>query len=142
MDAREYLSQAFISEQKIECLFDRLDWLNSMAERCRIRMGELPDTGIDGEPGWDLIRDIIFLERIIKDDIDDLIGLRNKIENFIIDTRDRMMIAVLKGRYLSYRSFEEISRELNCDRRTVARKHAAGLKRVQKILDMREEDGE
>ena len=141
MDAREYLSQAFISEQKIECLFDRLDWLNDLAQRCEIRMGEIPDNGTDGEPGWDLIRDIIFLERIIKDDIDDLIGLRNKIENFIIDTRDRMMIAVLKGRYLSYQSFEEISRELNCDRRTVAKKHSAGLKRVQAILDERG-DGE
>ena len=141
MTAREYLEQPSVSEQKIECLFDRLDWLNDLAQRCEIRMGEVPNTGLDGSPGHDLIMDIILIERLIKDRIDDLEGLRNEIENTIVETRDREMIAVLKGKYLNFRSFAEIGEELGCSKQSVVGKYAAGLKRVQAILDERG-DGE
>lgn len=140
MDAKEYLEQPFVDEQKIECLFDRLDWMNDIAQRCEIRMGEVPNTGLDGTPGYDLIMDIILIERLVKERIDDLEGLRNEIENTIIETGDKMMIDVLKGKYLNFKSFEEISDELGCSRRTVAAKFAAGLRRVQAILDERGEE--
>jgi len=115
MDARHYLSQARLLNNRIKSYENELEYINALA------LGPSgpyygPDK-IKGPPNLQapFIRylDKIFeLEKIINDEIDKLIQLKQQISKVIAEINDPKLELILRERYINCRNWEDIAFDL------------------------------
>ncbi len=143
MNALEFLSQAYLLEQQVECKLAQIELLKSLAS-C---MSGKPT---DQEPVKhtrnvckmeETVLKIMEAERELDAQIDELVDTKMEIARVISQIRNVTYRLIMEKRYLTFNRFEEIAVDLHYCIRTVQRMHAKALEVVQGILD-KMEDGD
>ena len=132
MTAREYLSQAYRLDNRINSKIDQLTSLNDLATKCTSSISGMPkNPNWDGSTMTDTVAKIIDLQAEINDDIDRLVDLKRELVKVIksVDNIDCQLL--LEGRYLTW---EQIAVEMGFRVRHVYEVHSDALKKIEKIL--------
>jgi len=136
MKAKEYLSQAYRLDSRINSKIDQLGSLNDLATKCTSNISGMPKApNHGGSVLEDSIVKIIGLQDEINRDIDRLVDLKRELVKVIKAVDDIDCQLLLEGRYLCYKSWEQIAVEMGFRLRHVYEVHSAALNKVEKILD-------
>lgn len=133
MQAKEYLSQAMSIDKRIREKKESILRLRDMTERVTQSLSLTPH-GTDGEHGIDAaVARIVDVEREMEQDIAKLTLLRVEILQTIDAVPDDDARRVLALRYLDYKEWSEIAREMEVSIRWAHKLHAKGLAQVDEI---------
>lgn len=111
--AKNYLSQAFGLNQRIESKIDQIGVLNDLATKATVTYSDMPKSPKrDGSRMEDAIIKIIDLEAEINQDMMKLVELKKDIIRRIKAVEGAELQTILELRYLSYMRWEEIAIEL------------------------------
>ena len=135
MIAKEYLSQAFRLDNRINSKIDQIASLNDLATKCGSSITGMPR---NPSPATSLMADavskIVDLQAEINCDIDALVDIKCDLVKTIKAVDDVDCQLLLEGRYLCYKSWEQIAVEMDFRVRHVYEVHSNALKIVEKIL--------
>ncbi|MGL5997120.1 MAG: hypothetical protein ACRC1I_11475 [Pseudomonas proteolytica] len=135
MEAKEYLSQAFRLDNRINSKIDQIALLNDLATKCTSRLTGMPHNPSPGNSQMaDAIAKIVDLEAEINRDIDALVDIKCDLVKTIKAVNDIDCQLLLEERYLCYKSWEQIAVEMDFRVRHVYEVHNDALKKVEKIL--------
>ena len=135
MTAKEYLSQAFWLDRKIDSKLQQVLALRELAEKTTSVMTEDVVSHTRNVCSvQDVIAKIVDLESEMNRDIDRLIDLKRDIGNAIskVDSPNEQII--LEYRYLDRQSWHDIAEKIGLHPRTVFRLHEQGLRKIEKNL--------
>lgn len=133
INAKEYLSQALWLDQRIDSKLQQLDSLRSLAIKVTTNFTqERVSGGNDVTSSVEkAIVKIVDLENEINEDIDELVDLKKDILQTINLLSDINYRLILEMRYISGKSWEEISEELNYSIRGIYKIHGKALKKIE-----------
>lgn len=133
MTAKEYLSQAYRLDQRINSNIEEITRLREMA--CGIAppsWEEKVQTSRSGDaPFARCLEKIMDLEDTVNREIDTLVDLKRQIRAVIEDVPNTDERLVLRYRYIHNCTWEQIGSELNADARTIRRWHGDALQKVK-----------
>ena len=136
MQAKEFLNQAFLIDQRIRSKSEQIRTLNEIATSCSATLTGMPrNPNRGGSRMADAVCKMIDLENEIARDMDRLIEVKREIITVINAVDDVVLRTLLEKRYLCGATWEEISVDLCFNRRWTLRLHDKALEAVQKILD-------
>lgn len=133
MTAKEYLSQAYRLDQRINSNIEEISRLREMV--CSI-----------SSPSWEervqtsrhtdalfvrCLEKIMDLEKVVNGEIDTLVDLKRQIRTTIESVPNTDEQLVLRYRYIHNCTWEQIGNELNADARTIRRWHGDALQKVK-----------
>lgn len=136
MTAKEYLSQAFHIDRRINSKLEQLQALRDLATRTNMPLSDMP-----GSPNRnitkmeDAIVKIVDLSEEIDADVDRLVDLKVEITHAIKKVDDTECALLLELRYLCYKTWEQIAVELGYDIRHIYRLHHFALQKVEVPAD-------
>ncbi|MGI6449022.1 MAG: DUF1492 domain-containing protein [Desulfitobacteriia bacterium] len=135
MNAKEYLSQAFWLDQRINSKLEQLESLRSLATKVTTNLSqEKVSCGNDVTKIREkTIVKIIDLENEIDDDIDKLVDLKADIMEAIGQVDEPICQLLLEMRYINGKTWEEVASVLGIDIRTAFRLHGKSLKEIEHI---------
>lgn len=136
MKAKEYLSQAYKLNQRIDSKLEQLEVLKSMSMKVTSCFSHTKVCGGNMEKSQmekTLVK-IIDLSNEINDEIDRFIELKMLIMETIQKVEDVNCQLLLEKRYINGKSWEEISEELKYSISGVFKIHGQALKEIDKIL--------
>lgn len=114
MKAKDYLSQAYRLDQRINSKIEQVATLNELATKCTSTLTGMPRNPNKGSsPMADAICKIIDLENEINRDIDRLVDLKAEIVTVIKAVDNPEYQTLLELRYLCFKTWEQISVEMN-----------------------------
>lgn len=135
MNAKEYLSQTFIINKRINSKLQQVEALRRLALKVNSTFEEDKVTKTRKQsPMEDAIVKIIDLENEINADIDELIDIKRKIAREISLLSDENYRMILELRYVALMKWEEISVATGYDLRWVYRIHRKAIKEFEKPL--------
>jgi DNA-directed RNA polymerase specialized sigma subunit len=136
MKAKEYLSQAYKLNQRIDSKLEQLEVLKSLVTKVNTCFTHTKVSGgnIEKSRMENTLVKIIDLSNEINDEIDRYIDLKVEIMETIQKVEDIKCQLLLEKRYINGKSWEEISKDLNYSIRGVFKIHNEALKEVDKIL--------
>ena len=133
MTAKEYLSQAYRLDQRINSNLEEVARLREMAASISSpNWGERVETSRSPDPPFvRCVMRMMELEEVINRETDMLVTLKKQIRTVIeaVPNMDEQM--VLRYRYIHNCTWEQIGDEMNADPRTVRRWHGEALKHVK-----------
>jgi DNA-directed RNA polymerase specialized sigma subunit len=136
MTAKEYLSQVYWLNRIINNKIEQKEELEALAERTTI--DPTKEKVIGGRQSTSPMEDatvkLIDLSHEINDDIDELIKLREEVEETIEEVEDYRYRTILEMRYLKGKPWKDVSSDIGFDKRWVMRLHSRALKEVDEIL--------
>ena len=133
MTEKEYLSQAYRLDQRINSNIEEISRLREMV--CSI-----------SSPSWEekvqtsrhtdasfvrCLEKIMDLEKVVNGEIDTLVDLKRQIRTTIESVPNTDEQLVLRYRYIHNCTWEQIGNELNADARTIRRWHGDALQKVK-----------
>ena len=129
MTIRDYLSQAYRLDQRIDSDIEEVSRLREMASGISSPvLGDKVQTSHSGEaPFVRSIEKIMALEERINKEIDLLVDLKEQIRSVISAVPDVDERMVLRYRYIQGLTWEQIGLEMNADERTIRRWHGNAL---------------
>ena len=136
MTAKEFLSRAYRLDKKIDWKIQQVDSLNNLATKAS---GTL--TGMPRNPSpspsrlADVVTKIVDLEEVINVEIDRLVDIKTEITDVIRSVENEDYRSLLELRYLCFKEWEDIAREMNYSLRWTYTMHGRALAVVDKILD-------
>ena len=131
MTAKEYLSQAYRLDQRINSKIEQISSLNELATKCTAALNGMPGSSDHGKSTMsDAIIKIIELQEEINNDIDKLVDLKREIVRLIKAVEDSDLQTLLELRYLCFKTWEEIAVEMNYSNKWVRIKHSNALNAV------------
>ena len=131
MTAKEYLSQAFHIDQRISSKLSQVMRLREAATNCTATLSDMPRPDSPSRQQMtDTICKIVDLEREINEDIDRLVDLKAEARRAINAVSDPDQQLILELRYLCYKPWNEIMRELGYSEPTIYRLHGEALKKI------------
>ena len=131
MTTKEYLSQAYRLDQRINSKIEQVASLNDLAIKATSVL-----TGMPHEPSpsasrmANVIAKIIDLQGEINEDIDRLVDLKVEIVNTIRGISNLQYQIVLEKRYLCFFTWEQIAEDMDYDLRYLYKIHNRALKAV------------
>jgi len=132
MMAKEYLSQAFRLDQRINSKLEQVANLRDLATKATASIHAERVSGTkQRSPMENAIVKLIDLEREIDADIDKLVDLKREIIGVINSVEQPEYHLLLELRYLSYKTWEEIAEVMNYSWRNVHYVHSKALKTVK-----------
>ena len=133
MTAKEYLSQAYRLDQRINSNIEEVTMLREMASSISSpSWGEMVQTSRSTEaPFVRSLEKIMDLEDTINKEIDTLVCLKKQIRTVIEAVQNTDERLVLRYRYIHNCTWEQIGNELNADARTIRRWHGEALLKVK-----------
>lgn len=135
MKAKEYLSQAYRLDKRINSKLDQIASLSELATKCTSTLTGLPrNPNRGGSTVADAIGNVIDLQVEINNDIDRLVDLKRELTRTIKAVDDVDCQLLLEGRYLCYKSWEQIAVEMGFRLRHVYEVHSKALNKIEKIL--------
>ena len=135
MKAKEYLSQAYRLDNRINSKIDQVASLNDLATKCTSNVTGMPKAPNQGSSTMaDAVVKIIDLQAEINRDIDRLVDLKRELTRTIKAVDDVDCQILLEGRYLCYKSWEQIAVEMGFRLRHVYEVHSKALNKIEKIL--------
>ncbi len=142
MNAKEYLSQAFHIDQRIDSKLQQVMRLRESAAKCTRTISDMPRAG---SPNLQTLEStvckIIDLENEINEDIDRLIDLKAEARKVINEVSDPDQQLILELRYLCYKSWDDIMEALGYSETSIYRLHGEALKKVVVPAAYAETDG-
>jgi hypothetical protein len=135
LSAKEYLSQAYRIDQRINSKLEQIRSLRILAEKAGAALSEVPpDKNTRNVHRMeDVLCEMIDLESEIKTDMTDLIRLKREVVTIIKCVEQPELQTILELRYLCFKTWEEIAVELHLDIRWVHRMHNKALNEVDAI---------
>lgn len=114
MTAKEYLSQAYRLDQRIDSKIEQVASLNDLATKCTATISGMPhNPSRSTSPMADTIDKIIDLQAEINRDIDTLVDLKREIVTVIKAVDNPEYQTLLEKRYLCFLHWEQIAVDMN-----------------------------
>ena len=135
LDAKEYLNQARLLDQRISAKLDRVARLRSLTEKVTATIGPEVRSGARNVTTLEnrIIR-LVAAEDDLNADIDRLVDLKQEISDTISRIGDPDSQLLLELRYLCFRNWNEIAGVLGYHVRTVQRLHGRALRELAQIM--------
>ena len=134
-DAKIYLMQVQIYDQIINSKLQDLAKLKDMITKITPSLSDSGgSSGNSQDKLGDTIAKIVDLENEINEEIDAFIEKRRSVARTLLMVKDPNQFAVLHGRYMLSKSFEQIAFEMHMTYRNICYIHGKGLQSVEKIL--------
>ena len=136
MKAKEYLSQAIRFDHRISSRLEQLENLKALAMRVTSNLTQEKVSGGRNMRGpfENTMAKIIDLEKEINQEVDQFIELKQEIMDTICQVEDVNCQLVLEKRYISGKSWGDISLELGYSQDWIFKIHRRGLKEISGIL--------
>lgn len=134
MDAKEFLSQATVLNEKINMDFLHRERLREMLNRFggssnlqreRVQGGELPCS-----PATKLVDQIADLDRLIEQEIVEYEVVLAQIKDAIASCGDFNEIQILRGRYLEKQKWVELGQKIGLSERRMMEIHNSALSKI------------
>ena len=139
MTAKEYLSQAYKLDQRINSKLEQVAALRSLSQKVTASYNHHPGSNTRNTSSLEnTILRLMQVEEELNASIDSLVDLKIEIAKTIsfLENTDHQIL--LEKRYLSFHSWEEIAEALQCTVRWVHERHKRALEAMQSLLDDRE----
>ncbi|HJI60709.1 MAG TPA: DUF1492 domain-containing protein [Ruminococcus bromii] len=131
MTAKEYLSQAYRLDKRIDSKIEQLKSLNLLATKCTSTLSDMPKSqSISNSRLEDTVVKIVDLQEEINRDIDSLVDLKRDIVRTIKSVQNPEYQIILELRYLCFKTWEEIAVQMNCSIDNVFKIRKNALKSV------------
>ena len=131
MSTKDYLSQAYRIDQRINSKLSQVMRLREAATSCTETLSDMPRPDSPSRQQMaDTICKIVDLEREINEDIDRLVDLKAEARRAINAVSDPDQQLILELRYLCYKPWNEIMTELGYSEPTIYRLHGEALKKI------------
>ena len=131
MTAKEYLSQAYRLDKRIDSKIEQLKSLNLLATKCTSTLSDMPKSqSISNSRLEDTVVKIVDLQEEINMDIDSLVDLKRDIVKTIKSVQNPEYQIILDLRYLCFKTWEEIAVQMNCSIDNVFKIRKNALKSV------------
>ena len=131
MTAKEYLSQAYRLDKRIDSKIEQLKSLNLLATKCTSTLSDMPKSqSISNSRLEDTVVKIVDLQEEINRDIDSLVYLKRDIVRTIKSVQNPEYQIILELRYLCFKTWEEIAVQMNCSIDNVFKIRKNALKSV------------
>ena len=137
MTAKEYLSQAYRLDQRINSKLEQLASLNDLSTKCTATLSGMPHSPNRGNSTMaDTIVKIIDLQHEINDDIDKLVDLKRELVAVIKAVDNPECQTLLELRYLCFKTWEQIAVDMNYGIDNIYKLHnkAAAMVKVPTVL--------
>lgn len=135
MTAKEYLSQAYRIDQRINAKLEQLERLRALSRKTTATYGtESVSHTRNVSSMEDSVIRLIALENEINRDIDRLVDLKREIYGIFQRIQDPELQLLLELRYLCFKNWNEISVILELEGRYVFKLHSRALAEVSKII--------
>ena len=132
MTTKEYLSQAYRLDQRIQSKQEQVASLNELAESCTAAMSGMPGSPNRGSTKMsDAVCKILDLEDSIAADMNALIILKAEIIKSIKEVEGVDYQLILEKRYICGKSWPEIAVDMGYKMRWLFKMHDEALKRVK-----------
>lgn len=114
MTAKEYLSQAYRLDQRIDSKIAQVASLNDLATKCTATLTGMPrNPNRGGSTMADAVCKIVDLQEEINRDIDRLVDLKREIVVVIKAVENPEYQVMLEKRHLSFQTWEQIAVDMN-----------------------------
>lgn len=114
MTAKEYISQAYRLDQRIDSKIAQVASLNDLATKCTATLTGMPrNPNRGGSTMADAVCKIVDLQEEINWDIDRLVDLKREIVAVIKAVENPEYQVMLEKRYLSFQTWEQIAVDMN-----------------------------
>ncbi len=135
LSAKDYLSQAYRIDQRINSKIEQVQSLRDLAEKATATLSDVPPSkGTRNIHRMeDVIAKMVDLESEINADLTHLINLKHEIVTVIKCVESPELQTLLELRYLCFKTWEQIAVELHFDLRWVHRLHNRALNEVDAI---------
>lgn len=135
MTAKEYLSQAYRLDRRIDSKLEQITALRATAAKTTVVMNDTPVSHTRNvHTLQDTIAKIVDMEHELDSEIDALVDLKRDITQLIKKVINPQCQMILEMRYLTYKSWREIAEALEVDDRYVYKLHGAALREFEKFL--------
>ena len=132
MKAKEYLSQAYRLDQRIDAKIEQVMSLRNLAAKATSTLSDAAPSGTRNVHRMeDIIIKIIDFENEINADIDRLVDLKREIMAVIRSIHDPDYCTVLELRYLCFKPWEQIAVEMGYSIDNVYKLHRMALKTLE-----------
>lgn len=132
MKAKDYLSQAYKLNHRIDCKLRQTENLRDLATRATASIHAERVSGTkQRSPMENAIVKLIDLEHEINSDIDRLVDMKREISVVISKLSSPSHKILLELRYLEGKTWDEISKAMDYDLRWVYRLHGKALKEIE-----------
>lgn len=134
MNIREYLSQAYRLDQRINSKLEQVASLNELATKCTSTLTDMPRNPNRGTSTMaDAVGKIVDLQAEINCDIDALVDLKRDIVALIKQIENAEYQTLLEKRYLCFMTWEQIAVDLNYSIHHLYKLHNAALDVCERI---------
>lgn len=135
MKAKEYLSQAYRLDQRIDAKIEQVMSLRNLAAKATSTLSDAAPSGTCNVHRMeDIIIKIIDFENEINADIDRLVDLKREIVSTIKTVPNLECQMLLELRYLCFKPWEQIAVEMGYGIDNIFRLHQKALKEVDKTI--------
>ena len=132
MTPKEYLEQAYWLDCRINSKLRQLAELQDMPTKTTSLMhNDVVSRSRNVHSMQDVIDKIIDLRDEVNAEIDRLVDLRKEIVAVITAVENPEYQALLEMRYLCFKSWQDIAREMQCSESNVYKLHARALKEIK-----------
>jgi len=131
MNSKEYLSQAYRIDQRINSKLEQVRSLNELATKATNTISDMPGSATRNVHQMeDVVVKIVDLQVDINADIDELVDLKSDIMGVIKEVDSPEQQTLLELRYLCFKSWEEIAVAMGYTVRNVYFLHRQALRNV------------
>ena len=135
MTAKEYLSQAYRLDRRIDSKLEQLSALRETTTKATAVMNDVVVSRTRNMQSLqETIEKIVDMERELNTDIDTLVDLKREMTGFIKQVKSPQHQLILEMRYLTYKNWKDIAEALELDERYAYKLHGAALEKKKKIL--------
>ena len=135
MTAKEYFSQAYRLDQRIDAKIEQVMSLRNLAAKATSTLSDAMPSGTRNIHRMeDIIIKIIDFENEINADIDRLVDLKREIVSTIKSVPNLECQMLLELRYLCFKPWEQIAVEMGYGIDNIFRLHQKALKEVDKTI--------
>lgn len=133
-NAKEYLSQAYRIDQRINSKIEQVSALNNMATKATSTITDMPGSATRNIHRMeDVIAKIIDMQAEINADIDMLVDLKGEIMDVIKGIDNIEYQTLLELRYLCYKPWEQIAIEMGYSINNVFKMHRKALELLEEM---------
>lgn len=134
MTIKEYLSQAYRIDQRINSKLEQVRSLRELAEKATSTLSDTYSSGNGNKQKMEgVIVKIIDLENEIDEEIDKLVDLKHEIVSLIKQVKNPEYKTLLELRYLCFRTWEQIAVEMRYDLSWIHRLHKKALIEIKTL---------
>jgi len=135
VNAKEYLSQAFQLDQRINSKLEQVSMLRDLAlKTTSVLQDDKVQSTKQQSPMETALVKLMSLEEEINNDVDQLIDLKRELATFVSEMENPSYRLLLELRYLSGSTWEEVAVIMGYDVRWVYRLHRKALDEATRLL--------